>query len=346
MKQITTIGLDLAKQIFQVHGADADGSPVFNRRLRRGEVLRFFEKQPSCLVGIEACGSSHYWAREITALGRQVRLMPPAYVKPFVKRGKTDAADAEAISEAVTRKTMRFVPVKSVEQQAAAIVLKTRSLLVRQQTQAINALRAHLSEFGIVVGAGVARVAGLVEIVRDETDARLPKAARFALSATADQIDSLASQIDRFQREIVAEAKRDQDMRRLTTIPGVGAITAASIKALVPDPAGFKSGRHLAAWLGLTPRPHSSGGKERLGKISKMGNPELRCLLVLGATAVLRHARGNINASKWLTAIMARRPYKVAAVALANKMARIIWALLTKGGTYRKMEAATGATSA
>lgn len=346
MKQVTTIGLDLAKQIFQVHGAGADGFPVFNRRLRRGEVLRFFEKQPSCLVGIEACGSSHYWAREIAALGHEVRLIPPAYVKPFVKRGKTDAADAEAISEAVIRKTMRFVPVKSVEQQAAAMVLKTRGLLVRQQTQVINALRAHLSELGVVAGTGVAKVASLIEIVRDETGARLPQAARFALLAIADQIKALARQIDRLEREVVAEAKRDKDMRRLTTIPGVGAITAAAIKALVPDPAGFKSGRHLAAWLGLTPRPHSSGGKERLGKISKMGNPELRSLLVLGATSVLRHARGNTHASKWLIAIMARRPYKVAAVALANKMARIIWALLTKGGTYRNMEAATTAASA
>jgi transposase len=346
MTQITTIGLDLAKQIFQVHGADADGSPVFNRRLRRAEVLRFFEKQPSCLVGVEACGSSHYWAREIAALGHEVRLIPPAYVKPFVKRGKTDAVDAEAISEAVVRKTMRFVPIKSAEQQAAAMVLKTRGLLVRQQTQVINALRAHLSELGVVVGAGTAKVAGLVQIVRDETDVRLPKSARFALSAIADQIEVLARQIDRLGREIVAEAKRDKDMRRLTTIPGVGAITAAAIKALVPDPAGFKSGRHLAAWLGLTPRPHSSGGKERLGKISKMGNPELRSLLVLGATSVLRHARSNSNASKWLTAIMARRPYKVAAVALANKMARIIWALLTKGGTYRDTQVATTAASA
>jgi transposase len=266
VKQITTIGLDLAKQIFQVHGADADGFPVFNRRLRRAEVLRFFEKQPSCLVGIEACGSSHYWAREIAARGHDVRLIPPAYVKPFVKRGKTDAADAEAISEAVIRKTMRFVPVKSIEQQTAALVLKTRGLLVRQKTQAINALRAHLSELGIVVGIGTAKVAGLIEIVRDETDARLPKAARFALSAIADQIEVLTRQIGRLEQEIIAEAKRDKDMRRLTTIPGVGAITAASIKALVPDPAGFKSGRHLAAWLGLTPKSHSSGGKERLAR--------------------------------------------------------------------------------
>jgi transposase len=345
MKEITTIGLDLAKQIFQVHGADVDGAPVVNRRLRRAEVLKFFEKQPSCLVGIEACGSSHYWAREIAALGHHVKLIPPAYVKPFVKRGKTDAADAEAISEAVTRKTMRFVPVKSVEQQTAAIVLKTRGLLVRQKTQAINALRAHLSELGVVVGSGPAKVVRLIEIIRDESDVRLPRAARFALSAIADQIEVLAHQIDALETEIVAEAKRDEDMRRLTTIPGVGAITAASIKALVPDPAGFRSGRHLAAWLGLTPKSHSSGGKERLGKISKMGNSDLRSLLVLGATAVLRHARGNKKTTKWLNGIMTRRPYKVVAVALANKMARIIWALLTKGGTYRNMEAARGAAS-
>jgi transposase len=345
VKQITTIGLDLAKQIFQVHGADAEGAPVVSRKLRRAEVLRFFEKQPLCLVGIEACGTSHYWAREIAALGHEVRLIPPAYVKPFVKRGKTDAGDAEAISEAVTRKTMRFVPVKSIEQQTAAIILKARGLLVRQKTQAINALRAHLSELGIVAGSGPAKVAALLDIVRDHTDARLPSAARLALSVIADQIEVLACRITKLETDIIAEARRDKDMRRLTTIPGVGAIVAASIKALVPDPAGFRSGRHLAAWLGLTPKSHSSGGKERLGKISKMGNTELRSLLVLGATSVLRHARDNKNASKWVTAILARRPYKVAAVALANKMARIVWALLTKGGTYRNKEAA-GAASA
>lgn len=346
MKQITTIGLDLAKQFFQVHAADTEGSPIMNRKLRRAEVLRFFEKQPTCLVGIEACGSAHHWAREIAALGHEVRLIPPAYVKPFVKRGKTDAADAEAISEAVTRKTMRFVPVKSAEQQAAAMVLKTRALLVRQQTQAINALRAHLSELGIITGIGTAKIAGLIAIVRDETDMRLPKAARFALTAIADQIEALALQINKLERELVAEAKRDEDMRRLATIPGVGAITAAAIKALVPDPSGFRSGRHLAAWLGLTPKSHSSGGKERLVGISKMGNPELRSLLVLGATAVLRYARGNAKAPKWLGDLLARRPFKVAAVALANKMARIIWALLTKGGVYRGLEQAKGAVTA
>lgn len=303
-------------------------------------MLRFFAKQPSCLVGLEACGSSHYWARQIAALGHDVRVIPPVYVKPFVKCGKTDAADAadaEAISEAVTRKTMRFVPIKSAEQQAAAMVLKTRSLLVRQQTQAINALRAHLSELGIITAIGTTKVSGLIDIVRDATDARLPKTARFALSTLADQIEALFAQIVKLEREIVAEAKRDEDMRRLATIPGVGPITAASIKALVPDPGGFKSARHFAAWLGLTPRSHSSGGKERLGGISKMGNPELRSLLVLGASSVLRRVRGNDKAPKWLSALLTRRPYKVVAVALANKTARVIWALLTKGGIYRGM---------
>ncbi len=337
VKKITTIGLDLAKHVFQIHGADAEGSPVFNRKLRRAEVLRFFAKQPSCLVGLEACGSSHYWARQIAALGHDVRVIPPVYVKPFVKRGKTDAADAEAISEAVTRKTMRFVPIKSAEQQAAAMVLKTRSLLVRQQTQAINALRAHLSELGVITAIGTTKVSGLIDIVRDATDARLPKTARFALSTLADQIEALFAQIVKLEREIVAAAKRDEDMRRLATIPGVGPITAASIKALVPDPGGFKSARHFAAWLGLTPRSHSSGGKERLGGISKMGNPELRSLLVLGASSVLRRVRGNDKAPKWLSALLTRRPYKVVAVALANKTARVIWALLTKGGIYRGM---------
>lgn len=293
MQQIATIGLDLAKQFFQVHAADAQGSPVLNRKLRRGDVLRFFERLPRCLVGIEACGGAHYWAREIAGLGHEVRIIPPAYVKPFVKRGKTDAADAEAISEAVTRKTMRFVPVKSAVQQAEAMVLKTRALLVRQQTQVINALRSHLSELGIITGIGTARIAGLVAIVRDETDARLPAAARFALTTMTDQIESLAAQIDKLERELVSQAKQDEDMRRLVTIPGVGAITAASIKALIPDPNGLKSG--------LMPKSHSRGGKERLVGITKLGNPDLRSLLVLGATAVLRHVRGNANAPKGCT---------------------------------------------
>jgi transposase len=345
VKHVSTIGLDLAKHVFQACGADAEGSPVFNRKLRRSDVLRFFAKLPPCLVGMEACGGAHYWAREIAALGHEVRLMPPIYVKPFVKRGKTDAADAEAISEAVTRKTMRFVPVKTAEQQASAMVLKSRELLVRQRTQTINALRTHLGELGIISAAGRTSIATLMAIVRDETDARLPTAARFALTALADRIENLDDQIDRLDRAIIAEARGDADMRRLTTIPGVGVITAATIKALVPDPGGFKSARHFASWLGLTPKPHSSGGKERLGGISKMGNSTLRSLLVVGATSVLRVARNDARARPWLKALLARRPYKVVAVALANKMARIVWALLNKGGIYRPSEPMTAATA-
>lgn len=240
---------------------------------------------------------------------------------------------------------MRFVPIKTAEQQAAAMVLKTRALLVRQRTQAVNALRAHLAELGIIATAGLAKVEVLVAIVRDETDARLPAAARFALRAIADEIDASADQIERLERAIVLEAKHDEDMRRLTTTPGVGAITAAAIKALVPDPGGFKSARHFAAWLGLTPRPHSSGGKERLGGISKMGNPELRSLLVVGATAVLRVVRNDARARPWLKALLTRRPFKVAAVAQANKTARIIWTLLNKGGTYRRPDPLTAAAA-
>ncbi|MET4608180.1 transposase [Bradyrhizobium sp. JR4.1] len=225
------------------------------------------------------------------------------------------------------------------------MVLKTRALLFRQQTQAINALRGHLSELGIIAAIGTAKVAELIEIVRDDEDVCLPKAARLALAEIADQIEALTGQIDKLERGIVGEVKRDEDMRRLITIPGVGAITAASVKA-VPDPEGFKSGRHFAAWLGLTPKPHSSGGKERLGGISKMGNPTLRSLLVCGATSILRRVKGNEKAPRWLIALLARRPFKVVAVALANKIARIIWALLTKGGSCRNTGAASGAARA
>jgi transposase len=336
MQEVFVVGLDLAKNVFQAHGADAEGTPLFSRKLRRAEVLRFFEKTPRCLVGMEACGGAHYWAREIAALGHDVRLIPPAYVTPFVKRGKTDAGDAEAISEAVVRKTMRFVPIKTAEQQAANMVLKTRTLLVRQRTQAINALRAHLGELGIIAGTGVAKIDTLIAIVRDKTDVRLPSAARFALTAIVDNIEVLKEKISKLEDALVRETKLDEDMRRLVSIPGIGAITAATIKALVPDPGGFKSARHFASWIGLTPKPRSSGGKERLGRISKMGNPDLRSLLVVGATSVLRYIEKNAKVMPWLTGIIGRRPYKVAAVALANKMARIAWALLTQGGVYQK----------
>ncbi len=334
MVETTIIGLDVAKQIFQIHGVSADGKTSVRRQLRRSELLGFFGRLAHCIVGLEACGGSHFWAREIRALGHDVRLIPPAYVKPYVKRSKTDAVDAEAICEAVSRPTMRFVPIKTAECQAAVMVLKTRGLLVRQRTQAINALRGHLAELGIVAARGLAKVETLIEIVRDENDRRLPAAARMALKMLADQVEALTERADTLEHEIVAEVRRDDTMRRLATIPGIGPITAATIQALVPDPGIFTSGRHFAAWIGLTPKMHSSGGKERLGKISKMGNSTLRSLLVVGATAVLRHARRGAPISPWLTALLERRPAKVAAIALANKMARIVWALLTKGGTF------------
>jgi transposase len=345
MGETTIIGLDVAKQIFQVHGVSADGKVTVKRQLRRSQMLGFFGKLTRCVVGLEACGGSHFWAREIRAFGHDVRLIPPAYVKPYVKRGKTDAVDAEAICEAVSRPTMRFVPIKTAECQATLMVLKTRDLLVRQRTQAINALRGHLAEVGIVEAKGAAKVEMLFEIIRDENDGRLPPAARTALKMLTEQIEALTERVDTLERKIVAEVRRDDTMRRLTTIPGIGPITAATIQALVPDPGAFTSGRHFAAWIGLTPKMHSSGGKERLGKISKMGNPALRSLLVVGATAVSRQVRRGATMSPWLTALLARRPAKVAAIALANKMARIAWALLTKGGEFiRKNPVAEPAT--
>ncbi len=345
MGETTIIGLDVAKQIFQVHGVSADGKVTVKRQLRRSQMIGFFGKLTRCVVGLEACGGSHFWAREIRALGHDVRLIPPAYVKPYVKRGKTDAVDAEAICEAVSRPTMRFVPIKTAECHAALMVLKTRDLLVRQRTQAINALRGHLAEVGIVEAKGAAKVEMLFEIIRDENDGRLPPAARTALKMLTEQIEALTERVDTLERKIVAEVRRDDTMRRLTTIPGIGPITAATIQALVPDPGAFTSGRHFAAWIGLTPKMHSSGGKERLGKISKMGNPALRSLLVVGATAVSRQVRRGATISPWLTALLARRPAKVAAIALANKMARIAWALLTKGGEFiRKNPVAEPAT--
>jgi transposase len=309
--------------------------PLLNRRLRRAEVLRFFQKLPPCLVGMEACASSHHWAREISALGHEVRLIPPQYVKPFDKRSKKDAADAEAIYEAVTRPTMRFVPVRSAEQQAAVMVLRTRALLVRERTQAINALRGHLGEPGIVAMSGLANIKALAVIIRDEENRRLPRAARFALMEILETIEGLSARIDRLEREIVAEARRDADLRRLATIPGVGPIIAMAVKAFVPDPGGFASARHFSAWIGRPPKAHSGGGKERPGRISKMGNAELCSLLTSGATSVLRHVRGRERVWPWLKEMRAGRPFKVVAAALENKIACTIWALLTAGGTCR-----------
>ena len=336
----TTIGLDLAKNVFQVHGVD-EADRVLRKKLRRAEVLTFFGSLPPALVGIEACGGAHHWARELSKLGHDVRLMPPAYVKPYVKRGKTDALDAEAICEAVTRPTMRFVAPKSEEQQSSGVELKVRQLLVQQRTRCVNALRGHLAEFGIVAAKGMGKVSELVAVVRDMEDNRLPLAAREALLDLARQIEAADDGIRRLETRLVRRSRTDERARRLATIPGVGAITAAALQATAVDPSAFRSARHFAAWLGLTPRANSSGGKERRGGISKQGNRMLRSLLVLGATAQLRYLRTAPERAEWASRLLARRPFKVVAVALANKMARIAWALLVRGGTYRMAASAS-----
>lgn len=333
MGEVSTIGLDLAKHVFQVHGVDEAGSVVLRRQLRRSTMLKFFEKLAPCTIGLEACASAHYWARELAALGHTVKLMPPAYVKPYVKRGKNDMADAEAICEAVMRPTMRFVPVKSAEQQANAMIYKVRELLVRQRTQLINALRSHLGELGIIAAQGVGKIDGLIAVVRDRKDERLPAAARQALLELVRQIEALNARIEPLEEEIVDQVRASETGRRLASIPGIGPIIAGALLAMVPDPGGFTSARHFATWLGFAPRQNSSGGKQRLGSISKRGNRYLRSLLILGARNVL--CRRSPRMSAWLVALRARRPFKVAAVALAHKTARIAWALMVKGGTYR-----------
>ncbi|MBF9152137.1 IS110 family transposase [Novosphingobium jiangmenense] len=332
-QEVVTVGLDLVKNVFQVHAIAADGAVLIRRKLRRTEVIRFFAELPPCLVGMEACASAHHWARELMAIGHEVRLMPPAYVKPYVKRGKTDAADAEAICEAVTRATMRFVAVKSVEQQAVLMLHKSRDLMVRQRTMLINALRGHLAEYGIVTGLGAGGVAASLKALHEEQD-RLPAHARSALHGIAAQLRALASEIDRLEAQILDWHRNDETSRRLATIPGIGPITASAIAAAVPDASLFRSGRQFAAWLGLTPRSNSSGGKERLGGITKQGDGYLRRLLVVGSTAVMRMTRKNPARQPWMAGLLERKPTKIATVALANKTARIAWAVMTRKEVY------------
>ena len=289
------------------------------------------------MIGMEACATSHHWARELIKLGYTVKLMPPAYVKACVKRGKTDAADAEAICEAVTRPSMRFVPVKSAEQQSVLMLHRMRALLIRQRTMLVNALRGHLAEFGIIVAQGINRVRELIKLMTDDSaDAVLPPLARRALAPLVDQLLDLQPRIRALEAELLAWHRQSQESRRLETIPGVGFITATDLAATVTDPSQFRCGREFAAWLGLTPRPNSSGGKERLGRISKMGDGYLRTLLVVGATAVIRYARTKTAAdTAWINSLLARKPARLASVALANKTARIAWAVLAKGEVYR-----------
>ena len=336
MKPVVTIGLDIAKTVFQVHGVDAAGQVVVRRRLTRGRVLAFFEKLTPCLVGIEACSTSHYWARELIARGHEVRLMPAQYVKPYVKRGKNDAADAEAICEAVTRPTMRFVPVKTPEQQSVMMLHRVRLMLTRQRTQLSNSIRAHLSEFGIVAPIGRRGIDQLLAAVADAGDTRVPAEARLCLQMLAAQLGVVKEQILENDRRIRASARETELGRRLMEVPGVGPLLASAFIATVANPAAFKTGRGLAAWIGLVPKQNSSGGKERLGSITKAGNRYLRQMLVVGAMAVIRYAARCGTRRPWLVQLMQRRPAKVAAVALANKMARTIWALMTSGERYRE----------
>lgn len=339
--EITTLGIDLAKSVFQLHGVDADGAVVLQKKLRRGAVLDFLGKLDPCLIGIEACPTSHFWAREIAVLGHEVRLIPPAYVKPYVKRQKNDAADAEAICEAVTRPNMRFVPVKTEEQQGVLVLHRSRDLLMRQRTMILNAIRAHFAEFGIIAAQGPRKVAELVVRLRDDDTLGLPETARSALLALAVQLDSLAAELRNIERQLMAWHRQSAASQRLETIPGVGIITATALAASVPDPSVFRSGRQFAAWLGLVPRQNSSGGKDRLGRVSKMGNGYLRRLLVVGATSVTRRAETtHTRTGVWTQALLERKPYRLVTVAIANKTARTAWALLAKGETYRAAPAA------
>jgi transposase len=334
MKEVSTIGIDLAKSVFQVHGVDAKDEVVIKRQLKRKEMSAFFAKLAPCLIGMEACGTAHYWARELTKLGHTVKLMPPNYVKAYVKRGKNDAADAEAICEAVTRPSMRIVPTKTVEQQSLLMVHRSRTLLIRQRTQTINALRSHLAELGVIAPEGGVGVALLVEIVRDAEDARVPAVARTALMGLAATLDSLGRVITELDQAIRSAHKANETSRRLESIPGVGPLIATAITATVGDATVFRSGRAFAAWLGLTPRISGTGGKVTLGPITKQGDRYLRSLLVVGAGAVLAHAERHPDKNPWLTQLLGRMEFRQAAVALANKNARIIWALMVRGGAF------------
>jgi transposase len=336
MAKIVTIGLDIAKSVFQVHGVDAAGQVVVRRRLRRSHVLRFFAGLARCIVGIEACATSHHWSRQLQVLGHSVKLMPPSYVKPYVKRQKNDMADAEAICEAVMRPTMRFVETKTPEQQSVLMLHRIRLMLVGQRTMLSNTIRAHMAEVGIVAPIGRRGLDELLAVLSDLGDERVPALARDCLVAVAEQLMLVKAKILDMDRRIAACHRSSEMSRRLAEIPGIGPLLATALVATVPDPRAFASARNFAAWIGLVPKQNSSGGKERLGGITKQGNRYLRSMLTVGALAVIRYAERHGTKRPWIIKLLARRPTKVAAVALANKMARMAWAIMAKGERYRE----------
>ena len=340
MDSVAIIGIDLAKNVFQLHGATNTGEIVFRRKLTRSRLPKFIDSIPSCVIAMEACSGAHYWGRVFAKYGHEVRLIAPIYVKPFVKRQKNDAADAEAIVEAAMRPTMRYVSVKSAEKQASGMTFKTRDLLVRQRTQVINALRGHLTEYGIVAPVGVQNLPRLRQSLEvPNTD--LPDQARDLCKMMMSQIQELTERISLLENDLRRRAKEDDVASRLMAIPGIGPICATALEALAPAASTFRKGRDFSAWVGLVPLQNSSGGKERLGRISKMGQRDLRRLLVIGASSVVRWAiiRGAPEGS-WLKKMLERKPRQVVIVALANRMARVAWALIASGETYRTGESA------
>ena len=331
---ISRIGLDTAKHVFQVHGVDENEQTVLRRQLRRSEIKKFFGKLAPTRIGLEACGASHYWARLLRGLGHEVVLLPPQYIKPYVKRGKNDANDAEAICEAMSRPGMRFVPIKSAESQAGLVLLGVRDLLIKQRTMVINAIRGHAAEFGVIAAKGPVKVAELLRQAHSE-ETSVPALALDMLGLLAAQLDALDVKLKLIETRLMASHRENPLSQCLASQPGIGPIGAVSFALRVTDPKSFRSGRHFAAWLGLTPKDHSSGGRHRQGRISRQGNEALRKLVVLGATAVIRFARPG-HTSPWLLNLLARKPKKLAAIALANKMARTLWAMMVSGEIYRR----------